>query len=89
VAFAPGAVLAGDFIGRGKPNWNTQASAVTLVINVALCLWWIPRAGILGAAWASSVAYALGAGIMLVRFQRVTGLRWREILTPQRADWRR
>ena len=86
VAFAPGAVLAGDFIGRGRPGWNTQASAVTLVVNVALCLVWIPRAGILGAAWASSVAYALGAGLMLLRFHQATGLSWGAILLPQRSD---
>ena len=30
----PGVVLAGDFIGRGKPHWNTQASLATVVINV-------------------------------------------------------
>ena len=86
VAFAPGVVLAGDFIGRGRPHWNTQASAVTLVINVGLCLLWIPRAGILGAAWASSVAYALGAGLMLLRFRQATGLSWGAILLPQRGD---
>ncbi|RKZ13469.1 hypothetical protein DRQ50_10385, partial [bacterium] len=86
VAFAPGVVLAGDFIGRGRPHWNTQASAVTLVVNVGLCLLWIPRAGILGAAWASSVAYALGAGLMLLRFRQATGLSWGAILLPQRGD---
>jgi len=86
VAFAPGAVLAGDFIGRGRPHWNTQASAVTLVVNVGLCLLWIPRAGILGAAWASSVAYALGAGLMLLRFHQATHLSWGAILLPQRDD---
>jgi len=86
VAFAPCAVLAGDFIGRGRPHWNTQASAVTLVVNVGLCLLWIPRAGILGAAWASSVAYALGAGLMLLRFHQATRLSWGAILLPQRGD---
>ncbi len=89
VAFAPGAVLAGDFIGRGRPAWNTQASALTVAINVALCLLWIPSLGVLGAAWASTVAYAAGAGVMLWRFQRVTGLAWREILVVGPADLRR
>jgi O-antigen/teichoic acid export membrane protein len=89
VAFAPGAVLAGDFIGRGRPHWNTQASAITLVINVALCVAWIPRWGVVGAAWASSVAYAAGASVMVLRFRLVSGLPWAEILVPRPSDLRR
>jgi O-antigen/teichoic acid export membrane protein len=89
VAFAPGAVLAGDFIGRGRPHWNTQASAITLVINVALCVAWIPRWGVVGAAWASSVAYAAGAAVMVLRFRLVSGLPWAEILVPRPSDLRR
>lgn len=84
VAFVPGVILAGDFIGRGVPHWNTQASAITLAVNVLLCLLWIPRLGILGAAWSSTVAYAFGSALMIWRFRRVTGLPLREILLPQR-----
>jgi len=89
VAFAPGAVLAGDFIGRGRPAWNTQASAVTVAINVGLCLLWIPSLGVMGAAWASTVAYAAGAFLMLLRFRSVTGLPWPTILVLRRGDLRR
>ena len=71
VAFAPGAVLAGDFIGRGKPHWNTQASFLTVVINVAAGLLLIPAHGAVGAAWASTIAYACGSGVMLLRFRQV------------------
>lgn len=74
VAFAPGAVLAGDFIGRGKPHWNTQASALTVVTNIALGLWLIPRHGAVGAAWASSIAYLCGSVVMILRFRQATGL---------------
>ncbi len=74
VVFAPGAVLAGDFIGRGKPHWNTQASAVTVVINIGVALWLIPRYGAVGAAYASSIAYFFGSTIMVLRFWQATGL---------------
>ena len=73
VAFAPGAVLAGDFIGRGKPHWNTQASALTVVINIAAALWLIPRHGAVGAAYASSIAYFCGSTVMVLRFRQATG----------------
>ncbi len=71
VAFAPGAVLAGDFIGRGKPHWNTQASALTVAVNLAAGWMLIPRYGPVGAAWASTIAYTVGAAVMLIRFFRV------------------
>jgi O-antigen/teichoic acid export membrane protein len=74
VAFAPGAVLAGDFIGRGKPHWNTQASALTVVINIALGLYLIPRHGAVGAAYSSSIAYFFGSVVMVLRFHQATGL---------------
>lgn len=80
VAFAPGVVLAGDFIGRGRPHWNTQASALTVVINVVAALALIPRQGAVGAAWASSLAYACGSAIMLWRFRHATGMSLRGLL---------
>jgi O-antigen/teichoic acid export membrane protein len=80
VAFAPGVVLAGDFIGRGKPHWNTQASVLTVVINIAVALALIPRHGAVGAAWASSIAYACGSVAMLWRFRHATGMSLRGLV---------
>lgn len=80
VAFAPGVVLAGDFIGRGRPHWNTQASALTVLVNVAAALVLLPRHGAIGAAWASSLAYACGSAIMLWRFRRATGMSLRGLV---------
>lgn len=71
VAFAPGAVLAGDFIGRGKPHWNTQASALTVAVNLVVGWQLIPLYGPVGAAWSSTIAYAVGGSVMLLRFWRV------------------
>jgi len=74
VIFAPGAVLAGDFIGRGKPHWNTQASALTVVVNVIVGVQLIPAHGAVGAAWSSTIAYTCGTIVMLARFRRATGM---------------
>jgi O-antigen/teichoic acid export membrane protein len=88
VAFAPGAVLAGDFIGRGRPAWNAQASVVALAVNILACALLIPSAGAVGAAAASSLAYAIGSFVMLARFVAVTGLPWRDVLVPTIRDLR-
>ncbi|MBK9302723.1 MAG: polysaccharide biosynthesis C-terminal domain-containing protein [bacterium] len=87
VACAPGAVLAGDFIGRGRAAWNTQASLVTLAVNAAAGLLLIPAHGPVGAALATSLAYAVGSAFMLARFRRVAGLTWRRLLIPVRDDF--
>lgn len=89
VAFAPAAVLAGDFIGRGRPVWNAQASALTVLVNVTTGLLLIPRLGAVGAAWASTCAYVVGAGAMLGRFHQASGLSWVEIFRLRRSDLRR
>lgn len=89
VAFAPGVVLAGDFIGRGKPHWNTQASVLTVVVNLVAAFYWIPRHGAVGAAWSSSVAYAAGACLMLIRFRQVTGFGWGRIFLGRHRAWQR
>ena len=80
VAFSSGAVLAGDFIGRGRSHWNTQASLITLALNIALDLWLIPGHGAVGAGYASTIAYTVGAGLMIARFLHVSGFTVRDLL---------
>jgi len=80
VAFAPGVVLAGDFIGRGKPHWNTQASVLTVLVNVVAGVILIPRHGPVGAAWSSSIAYACGSAVMLARFRQITRMSLRGLI---------
>lgn len=87
VVFAAGSVLAGNFIGRGRPAWNTQASGVTVAVNVVAGLLLIPRHGIVGAAWASTLAYAVGSALMVARFRRVSGLGLGSILRLRRGDF--
>ncbi len=65
LALLPGVVLLGgakvltnEIAGRGHPLYNSLASALGLVLTVGLDLYLIPRWGVLGAAVASSIAYA-------------------------------
>jgi O-antigen/teichoic acid export membrane protein len=88
VAVAPATVLAGDFIGRGHPAWNAQASILVVIVGVILGLWLIPAHGAVGAACASSLSYTLGTVLMVVRFRKVTGLPLREIFIPSWTDLR-
>jgi O-antigen/teichoic acid export membrane protein len=71
-------LLGSDLEGRGLPGLVSISSTVATVTIVVLDLAWIPRHGILGAAWASLVAYSVALGVVAFMFCRVTGLSFRD-----------
>lgn len=91
VALLPGVVLLGgakilanDIAGRGYPHLNSIGSGLALAFTIVLDLVLIPRHGIVGAAAASSIAYAVGFAYSLWAFARIrragrTGERTMEI----------
>ena len=79
-------VLANDISGRGRPILNTYRGIITVVTNVVLNLLWIPRYGIVGAAWASTVSYTVSFLGALYFYCRLSGNPWTKILLPQPGD---
>ena len=56
----------------GRDSWSLVACAVaSALVNVGLNLWWIPRYGIDGAAYASVTAFALNLGLSIWLGRRV------------------
>jgi O-antigen/teichoic acid export membrane protein len=89
VVFSVGAVLAGDFIGRGKPEWNTQASFLTLAVNLVLALIFVPKLGIIAASISSSIAYIVGSLFMMYRFGIVSKISISDLFCFKLSDFRR
>ncbi|HDQ13226.1 MAG TPA: flippase [Sediminispirochaeta sp.] len=87
VALSASRVLANDIAGRGQPMLNTCRGLITVGVNIALNLLWIPRYGIVGAAWASTVSYTLSLFTALFFYCRLSGNRWTVVVFPQRGDW--
>ena len=87
VTLSAGRVLGNDIAGRGYPILNTYRGVVTVATNVALNLLWIPRYGIVGAAWASTVSYTVSFLSALFFYCRLSGNRWTSVVLPQRGDW--
>jgi O-antigen/teichoic acid export membrane protein len=54
-----------------KTKFIVAASSVAFVLNLGLNLWWIPRLGMYGAAYATLVAYGAEALLMFYYAQRV------------------
>ena len=87
VAVSAGRVLGEDIAGRGQPILNTYRAAITVGTNIALNLLWIPRYGITGAAWASTVSYIVSFLSALFFYCRLSGNSWPNVIFPQRGDW--
>jgi O-antigen/teichoic acid export membrane protein len=70
-------VLTNEIAGRGYPQYNSMNAGIALILTVIFDLILIPRLGILGAALASSISYAVGffasVGFYLVVSRRITG----------------
>ena len=59
-----------------------------MIINVALNLYTIPRYGIVGAAFATAVAYTVACVILVGFFCAESGLAVVTVLVPRREDLR-
>ncbi len=74
VVFAPVNIIGAFMAGIGRPRLNLIVSTVSFVATLVLDLILIPRAGIIGAAIASSASYSTAAVMMFGLFTRITGL---------------
>jgi O-antigen/teichoic acid export membrane protein len=87
VALSAGRVLANDIAGRGFPRLNIYTGFIAVATNVVLNLFWIPRYGIAGAGWASTVSYTLCFLGILFLYCRLSGHSWTILVFPQPGDW--
>jgi len=81
-------VLTADLAGRGKPQFGTYASFISLVVNIPLNLLLIPKWGTSGAAFASSVAYIIATIVVIIAFVNISKSSWSEILLIKKQDFR-
>jgi len=88
VAMAGMKPLANDLAGRGKPILNSMIGLGTLITNLGLNLLLIPRAGIVGAAWASTISYSVSLALSVIVYCRVSGNSWYDVVLPKISDIR-
>jgi O-antigen/teichoic acid export membrane protein len=88
VALSIWQLLHQDIAGRGKPILNVYVNLMAVVLNILLNLLLIPKYGITGAAWATSLSYCsalLGAAFI---YRRLTNNPLSTIFIPQYSDIR-
>jgi len=87
VAFSGARVLLADLSGRGKPEIGMRAAFISLAINIPLNILLIPRWGISGAAFASTIAYILATLIIIIAFAKISKRSFSEILLVKKRDF--
>lgn len=88
VALSFAKVLTSDLAGRDRPEFGTLAAFVSLAVNIPLNLFLIPRWGIAGAAFASTVAYSLAAVVVIIAFGRLSKTSLSDIILIKRSDFK-
>ena len=73
-------LLTVDLAARGYPGYGTIASAVALVTNVVANILLIPRLGIIGTAFATSISYSCMAAVSLFFFLQITPYQLKDLL---------
>ena len=87
IALSGSKTLTADLAGRGKPQFGAYSSFASLAINIPLNLYLIPKWGISGAAFASSVAYIVATSIVIIAFIKTSKKSWSEILIIKTQDF--
>lgn len=80
-------VLSGDLTGRGKPIIASIAGGVSFSLSVLLDILFIPKWGVAGASFVSTISYLVYAIIMLASFIKISGVGVLETLIIKKADF--
>lgn len=86
VALGGAKTLTADLAGRGRPEIGTVAALISLVANVFLNFFLIPRWGISGAAFSSTVSYIINTVVVMIGFTLITKVPWLEVLVLKKSD---
>ncbi|MDY7009300.1 MAG: polysaccharide biosynthesis C-terminal domain-containing protein [Planctomycetota bacterium] len=81
-------ILANDLCGRGKAKWNIYINGVSLVLNIVLNILLIPKYGIVGAAWATSLSYTFAFVAIAVVYGIMSGNTIATVVIPGARDCR-
>lgn len=86
VALGVARVLANDLAGRGYVKANSAVAFATMVVNVSLNFILIPRFGVVGAAWSSTITYSLTMIATVALYCKYSGESWSRLFLPGRED---
>ena len=86
LSLSVGKVMTSYIAGRGHPGTIAIGSMISVVLNVALNIVFIPAFGIVGASMASLASYSLQAAIAVWFASRLSGQRPLSLFVPGRGE---
>ncbi|NEU30306.1 flippase [bacterium LRH843] len=86
VLFSMDKILSNDLAGRGLPVINTYTSLITVILNVSLNLFLIPRYGLSGAATATSASYMITWLIKVIIFSKMMDIPIKRLLLIDKKE---
>ena len=89
VALTVSRLVANDIAGRGHPGVNMLLSGLTVAVNLAANILLIPRLGIRGAAWASTISYSFNAVFRIGVYCHIAQVSWIDIFLLRRSDFQK
>ena len=87
VFLSVGRILANDIAGRGRPLLNTYVGGIGVLVQIGLNLAWIPRFGVVGSAWATTISYGIILGTRLWVYVKLSGNSLAHVILPQVSDF--
>ncbi len=81
-------VLVNDIAARGYPKFNIIPNILGVLFNLILNVIFIPRFGITGAAWASSISYTVSFIGALIVYCKLTNTKWSDAVFVKKSDIR-
>lgn len=79
IAGAGARIYANCVAAAGKPVWNMYCAIAVVIINLVGNVVLVPEYGIVGAAWATSVAYLFDAGVKAWMVRRLPELTYTQV----------
>lgn len=86
IALSASRVLSNDIAARGKPEINMYMSIITVTVNILGNVLLIPIYGLIGAAFATTVAYVLNLCTKLFVYWHLTAISPWDVLLLKRQD---
>jgi O-antigen/teichoic acid export membrane protein len=89
IPMACNTVLGAGLKGFNRPLTASAAEIISLVVTAVALAVLLPRYEILGAAWASLLAYSASCAFMLWSVRRHLGMTLMQLFRPTEDDWHR
>ena len=88
IAISGWKILGSDLYGRGKPLLNVYITGGAVIVNIILNIILIPRIGIKGAAWASSISYSITLVIVTIVYSKISRNKITDIIFIKKSDFK-